>query len=75
MEASAIILQRDGETVVVDRGWGEWRYHKDICCGEQGVHPQLRNQESGKVGDEGWGGLQEELELLARSCSESQKAS
>lgn len=36
LEASAIILQRRRETVVARPRMGEWRYHKDICCGEQG---------------------------------------
>lgn len=49
LEASAIILQRRRRWLL-DPRMGEWRYHKDICCGEQGDAPQLRNQESG----EGW---------------------
>lgn len=50
LEASAIILQRDGRQWLLDRGWESGGTTKTSAVESRGNAPQLRNQESGKGG-------------------------
>ena len=50
LEASAIILQRDGRRWLLDRGWESGGTTKASAVESRGDAPQLCNQESGKGG-------------------------